>query len=111
MLVLTPTTLGSLLAGVALWLMFWYVVNHVDSIPYLNRYLSRKMVLDWIRKNPQTTLLIAEGVNLVLHGIGSASAVFFNLGSRSTLPLSTASFPLGASSVLPQLEMEKAFIR
>ena len=34
MLLLTPTILGSLLAGVALWLMFWYGVNHVDSIPY-----------------------------------------------------------------------------
>jgi hypothetical protein len=72
--------LGSLLAGIALWLMFWYGVNHVDSIPYLNEYLSRKMVLDWIRKNPQTALLIGEGVNLLLHGIGSAGAVFFNLG-------------------------------
>jgi hypothetical protein len=80
MLVLTPTMLGSLLAGIALWLMFWYGVNHVDSIPYLNQYLSRKMVLDWIKKNPQTALLIGEGVNLLLHGIGSASAVFFNLG-------------------------------
>ena len=80
MLLLTPTMLGSLLAGVALWLMFWYGVNHVDSIPYLKQYLSPKMILDWIRKNPQTALLITEGVNLLLHGIGSASAVFFNLG-------------------------------
>jgi hypothetical protein len=80
MLLLTPTMLGSLLVGVALWLMFWYGVNHVDSIPYLKQYLSRKMILDWIRKNPQTALLITEGVNLLLHGIGSASAVFFNLG-------------------------------
>jgi hypothetical protein len=80
MLLLTPTMLGSLLAGVALWLMFWYGVNHVDSIPYLNQYLSQKMILDWIRKNPQTALLITEGVNLLLHGISSASAVFFNLG-------------------------------
>jgi hypothetical protein len=80
MLVLTPTMLGSLLAGVALWLMFWYGVNHLDAIPYLSQYLTRKMVLDWIRNNPQTTLLIAEGMNLLLHGIGSASAVFFNLG-------------------------------
>ncbi len=50
MFLLTPTMLGSLLAGVALWLMFWYGVNHVDSIPFLNQYLSRKMILDWIRK-------------------------------------------------------------
>jgi hypothetical protein len=80
MLILTPTMLGSLLAGVALWLMFWYGVNHIDSIPHLKQYLSPKMILDWIRKNPQTALLITEGVNLLLHGIGSASAVFFNLG-------------------------------
>jgi hypothetical protein len=58
MLVLTPTMLGSLLAGIALWLMFWYGVNHVDSIPYLNQYLSRKMILDWIKKNPPTALLL-----------------------------------------------------
>ncbi len=37
MLILTPTMLGSLLAGVAMWLMFWYGVNHVDSIPQLRR--------------------------------------------------------------------------
>ena len=80
MLVLTPTMFGSLLAGVALWLMFWYGVDHVDSIPYLNQYLSRKMILDWIRNNPQATLLLTEGMNLLLHGIGSAGAVFFNLG-------------------------------
>ena len=80
MLVLTPTMFGSVLAGVALWLMFWYGVDHVDSVPYLNQYLSRKMILDWIKKNPQTALLLTEGVNLLLHGIGSAAAVFFNLG-------------------------------
>jgi hypothetical protein len=80
MLLLTPTMLGSLLAGVAMWLMFWYGVNHIDSIPYLRRYLSRKLILDWIRRNPQTALLLTEGVNLFLHGLGSASAVFFNLG-------------------------------
>jgi hypothetical protein len=79
-MLLTPTMLGSLLAGVALWLIFWYGVNHVESIPYLNQYLSRKIVLDWIKTNPQTTMLLTEGVNLLLHGTGSASAVFFNLG-------------------------------
>src|SRR6202030_1344261 len=80
MFLLTPTMLGSLIAGVALWLLFWYGVNHVDSIPYLNQYLSRRVVVDWIKNNPQTALLMTEGVNLLLHGVGSAGAVFFNLG-------------------------------
>lgn len=80
MFLITPTMLGSLMAGIAMWLMFWYGVNHVDSIPYLNQYLTRKIILDWIKKNPQAAMLLTEGLNLLLHGIGSASAVFFNLG-------------------------------
>ena len=67
MLLLTPTMLGSLLASRS-WLMFWYGVNYVDSIPYLKQYLSPKMILDWIRKSPQTALLITEGVNLLVTG-------------------------------------------
>ena len=56
MLVLTPTMFGSVLAGVALWLMFWYGVDHVDSIPYLNQYLSRRMILDWIKEEPTNSV-------------------------------------------------------
>lgn len=80
MFLLTPTMLGSLIAGVALWLLFWYGVSHVDSIPFLNRYLSRRMVVDWVKNNPQSALLLTEGVNLLLHGVGSAASAFFILG-------------------------------
>jgi hypothetical protein len=45
-MLLTPTFIGSLLAGIACWLLFWYGISHVDSIPYLNQYLSRKMILE-----------------------------------------------------------------
>ena len=76
----TPTFIGSLLAGVACWLLFWYGISHVDSIPYLNQYLSRKMILEWIRKNPQLALMLTELVNIGLHGVGSAAAVLFTFG-------------------------------
>jgi hypothetical protein len=79
-MLLTPTFIGSLLAGVAGWLLFWYGISHVDSIPYLNQYLSRKMILDWIRKNPQLALILTELVNIGLHGVGSAAAVLFTFG-------------------------------
>ena len=79
-MLLTPTCIGSLLAGVACWLLFWYGISHVDSIPYLNQYLSRKMILDWIRKNPQLALMLTELVNIGLHGVGSAAAVLFTFG-------------------------------
>ena len=79
-MLLTPTFIGSLLAGVACWLLFWYGISHIDSIPYLNQYLSRKMILEWIRKNPQLTLMLTELVNIGLHGVGSAAAVLFTFG-------------------------------
>ena len=63
-MLLTPTMLGSLIADVACWLLFWYGISHVDSIPYLNQYVSRKMILDWIRRNPQLALIITERLDL-----------------------------------------------
>src|SRR5258705_11841396 len=74
---LTPTFIGSLIAGVACWLLFWFGISHVDSIPYLNQYLSKKMIMDWIRKNPQLSLILTEAVNVLLHGVGKASAMRF----------------------------------
>jgi len=79
-MLLTPTFIGSLLAGIACWLLFWYGISHVDSIPYLNQYLSRKMILEWIRRNPQLALMLTELVNIGLHGVGSAAAVLFTFG-------------------------------
>jgi hypothetical protein len=79
-MLLTPTFVGSLLAGIACWLLFWYGISHVDSIPYLNQYLSRKMILEWIRNNPQLALILTELINIGLHGVGSAAAVLFTFG-------------------------------
>jgi len=79
-MLLTPTFIGSLLAGIACWLLFWYGISHVDSIPYLNQYLSRKMILEWIRNNPQLALILTELVNIGLHGVGTAAAVLFTFG-------------------------------
>ena len=76
-MLLTPTFIGSLIAGVACWLLFCFGISHVDSIPYLNQYLSKKMIMDWIRKNPQLSLILTEAVNVLLHGVGTASAMLF----------------------------------
>ena len=76
-MLLTPTFVGSLLAGMACWLLFWFGVSHLDSIPFLSRHLSRDKVLDWIAKNPVTALLVTEAVNILFHGLGSAGSVFF----------------------------------
>jgi len=71
--------LGSLIAGVACWLLFWFGISYVDSIPYLNQYLSKKLIMDWIRKNPQLALIITELINIGMHGLGSAAGVLFTV--------------------------------
>jgi hypothetical protein len=76
----TPTFIGSLVAGVACWILFWFGISHVDSIPCLNQYLSRRMIFNWIRKNPQLALILTEIVNITLHGVGTAAAVLFTAG-------------------------------
>ena len=99
-MLITPTMLGSLIAGVACWLLFWYGISHVDSIPYLNQYVSRKMIMDWIRKNPQLSLILTEAVNLLLHGVGTASAMLFTSGgtlAKATMSLCVASAGTGES--------------
>jgi hypothetical protein len=40
-------------------------MSYVDSIPYLNQYLSRAMVMKWIRENPNTALILTEAVNVI----------------------------------------------
>jgi hypothetical protein len=82
--------LGSLIAGVACWLLFWFGISHVDSIPYLNQYLSKRVIMDWIRKNPQLALIITELINIGMHGLGSAAGVLFTVAG--TLVNSTMIF-------------------
>lgn len=83
-MLITPTFIGSLMAGVCCWLLFWFGVSHLDSIPYLNKYLTRRMVLDWVAEHPVTSLLLTEGVNVLFHGLGSASSVFFTFAGTIT---------------------------
>ena len=76
-MLLTPTLFGSLLAGVACWLLFWFGISHVDSIPFLNKYFTKKKAMYWIAANPLLALVITEVVNVMFHGLGTANAVFF----------------------------------
>src|SRR5258705_12870355 len=83
---ITPTMLGSLIAGVACWLLFWYGVSHGDSILYLNQDVSRKILMDWIRKNPQLALIVSELINVGMHGLGSAAGVLFTVAGTLVNP-------------------------
>jgi hypothetical protein len=78
-MLLTPTSVGSLLAGAAFWTLIWAAIHKLDEIPYIKEYASTQEVLDWIEVNKGLTLVITEGINFVLHGLGP-HGVMFTLG-------------------------------
>jgi hypothetical protein len=78
-MLLTPTFVGFLLAGAAFWALVWAAIHKLDEIPYLKEFTSTQEVLDWIEDHKGLTLVITEGVNLLLHGL-SPHGVMFTLG-------------------------------
>jgi hypothetical protein len=78
-MLLTPTFVGLLLAGAALWALVWAAIHKLDEIPYLREFTSRQEVLDWIECHKGLTLVITEGVNFLLHGL-TPHGVMFTLG-------------------------------
>lgn len=88
-MLLTPTFVGLLLAGVAFWTLIWAAIHKLDEIPYLREFTSRQEVLDWIEDHKGLTLVIAEGVNILLHGLSPHGVMFILGGARLWLSIMT----------------------
>ena len=83
MLVLTPTMLGSLLAGAVFYALLWVAIHKVDEIPYVRKFVTTNQCLSWVNNHKAATLLVTEGLSAVLHGVASPAAVLFNLGGTA----------------------------
>jgi hypothetical protein len=83
MLFMTPTLIGSLLAGALFYALLWVALHKVDEIPYVNGLVTSKQCLSWIKTHQGATLLITEGLSALLHGVASPASVFFNLGGTA----------------------------
>jgi hypothetical protein len=83
MFVLTPTMLGSLLAGAVFYALLWVTLHKLDEIPYVRDYVTTNQCLSWINSHKAATLLITEGLSAVLNGVASPAAVLFNLGGTA----------------------------
>jgi hypothetical protein len=75
-MLLTPTFVGLLLAGAAFWTLIWAAIHKLDEIPYVKEYTSTQQVLSWIEENKGLTLVITEGINFLLHGLGPHGVMF-----------------------------------
>jgi len=79
---LTPSTKGSFLAGVGLWLMFWASVWKADDIAEamrIERWFNSTRCIRWIGQHKSTTLLGTELVNYGTRGLDPLG-VSFSLG-------------------------------
>ena len=79
-MLLTPSMIGALLAGICLWLLFWASLHKIEEIPYVRDFISTNQCLDWIQQRPGLTLLLTEATNYLVHGISSPIGVGFAMG-------------------------------
>lgn len=79
-MLLTPTMIGAILAGICLWTLFWAGLHKIEEIPYVKDFLSTNQCLDWIQQSPGLTLLLTEATNYLVHGISSPIGVGFAMG-------------------------------
>ena len=79
---LTPSTKGSFLAGVGLWMLIWAALFKADDIAeaaHLERWVSSDHCLGWINRHKTTSLLTTELVNFG-HATTDPLGVTFALG-------------------------------
>lgn len=79
-MLLTPSMIGALLAGICLWSLFWAALHKIEEIPGVRDSLTTNQCLDWIQQRPGLTILLTEAANYLVHGISSPIGVGFAMG-------------------------------
>jgi hypothetical protein len=57
-MLLTPSMIGALLAGICLWSLFWAALHKIEEIPGVRDAISTNQCLEWIEQRPGLTLLL-----------------------------------------------------
>jgi hypothetical protein len=79
-MVITPSATGSILSGGAFWTIFWSIVNHVNDIPIIGRFVNKDKIYGWVNKNKVLTLTSTEVVNFGIHGVSNPLGVMMAAG-------------------------------
>jgi hypothetical protein len=80
MSLLTPTSSSGLIAGFALWLVGWATFLHLDSVPFIGKFINKEAALHWILTHKTLTLLASELVNFTVHSPSNPNSTLFALG-------------------------------
>jgi hypothetical protein len=76
---LTPSTKGSFIAGVGLWVLLWASLFKADEIAQaggFQRWVSSDRCLRWIRNHKSTSLIGTEIVNYSHTGVDPLGVTF-----------------------------------
>src|ERR1700731_5374537 len=98
-MLLTPSMIGALLAGICLWLMFWADLQKIEEIPYVRDFISTNQCLDWIQQRPGLTLL------LTIVETGQLRMPFLIAAPTMRVPM-----VLGAETTNPYLAIRAVFL-
>jgi hypothetical protein len=82
--VLTPTSVGSAIAGGTVGVFGWSLALKGNQIPFIRRVYTgerKEALFWWMHANKSTALLALEALNFGIHGITDANAVIFALGN------------------------------
>lgn len=79
-MLLTPTMIGAILAGICLWTLFWASLHKIAEIPYVRDIITTNDCLEWIEQRQGLAILLTEGANYFVHGISSPIGVGFAMG-------------------------------
>jgi len=78
---LTPSAKGSIIGGFALSALVWSILLHVDKVPLLKNFISRRKIVESVSRNRGLTTLGSEVLNLGVHGVTNPLSVLFATGS------------------------------
>ena len=76
---LTPSTKGTFLAGIGLWLIFWAALFKADEIAgaaHVQRWINSARCVRWINRHKSTSLLGTELFNYGSHGLDPLGVTF-----------------------------------
>ena len=82
-MLLTPTAIGAMLAGVAMWALFWAMLHKLNDLPWVQQWLTSNRCFAFINRHRGASMIMTEVINFGIHGVTSPVGVLFALGGTA----------------------------
>jgi hypothetical protein len=82
-MLLTPTAIGAMLAGAAMWALFWTMLHKLNDLPWVRQWLTSNQCFAFINRHKGAALFLTEAINFGIHGLTSHVGVLFALSGTA----------------------------